>query len=275
MPEIKQFFATNQFRADDTGSRAYETLGRRVGGQYGAAGNDIRDIGRMKAATINMLGRWPQNILELEKREAERAFKRQGGGGPPGAANWRPGGSAVGGVNVVGSRSSITDSQFAPRYMPNLAALNEMSEGARQFGSALGSGIALGYQRPDYPRGSAGFEREQSQLRRERLQEEREAERDLRLSQAAEQKRWDLYEKDLGAHNKRLEDAGRMYQEGSRQGTSTDYGSEIPEIMKPGQVENSRPWSDYLAAPGYPIEKLGRDIADGAVSTYNDVKEWF
>ena len=251
MPEIKQFFATNQFRADDTGSRAYETLGRRVGGQYGAAGNDIRDIGRMKAATINMLGRWPQNILELEKREAERAFKRQQYRGPQG-------GEPTGGVRSISRGGSVTDSQFAPRYHPNMAALNEMSEGARQFGNALGSGIALGYQRPDYPRGSAGFEREQRELRREREQSEREEARQLRLDQAAYEKRWDLYEKDLNKHNEDIRKDGVKYTEGF-QGPTADYGGASDPNMTPGQVTNDESW----------FSSAGRSIVNTAYETFD------
>ena len=186
MPELKPFIATNTFRTDDSGYAAYETLGRRVGNQYEQAGNDLRDIGRAKAATINMLGRWPFNILELEKRETERYYR--GTRGMQGGTSSLPGGVVSRGR--VGIDYGGTSGLYAPMRMPNLAALNEMSEGAGQFGRMLGGPSQLPYQS------------EKSRMAEQQYQ--REQDRKLRLAQDEWQKRWDVYEKGLDKYNEEL-----------------------------------------------------------------------
>ena len=224
MPELKPFIATNTFRTDDSGYSAYATFARRAGSQYEQAGNDIRDIGRAKAATINMLGRWPFNILELEKRETERYYR-----GTRGA----PGGSASlpRGFNVVsgGSSGSITDAQFAQRRMPNLAALNEMSEGAAAFGNMLGGSgrYPPGYRPPGSQYGNLTdlrLRREYEEARQEAI-DERERARQEQLEYAAAQKRWDYYEKNLDKYNAAVEAGAQQASPYGVYGTSNDPAS--------------------------------------------------
>jgi hypothetical protein len=181
MPEIKPFFATNQFRTDDSGYSAFETLGRRVGAQYEQAGNDLRDIGRSKAQVINMLGRWPMNILDLEKRETARLT----------AGSQSSGSKSGSGVSVAGGGRRVAD-PWARRF-PDLSALNEMSNGAASFGRMVGGYPGMGgTMSPEYRRNIED-------------QQKRETDRYNQLQDAASQKRYDLYEKGLSDYNKSLQ----------------------------------------------------------------------
>lgn len=172
MPSIKEFVSTNTYRPENSGYNAFETLGRRVGGQYDQAGNDLRDIGRAKAAVTNMLGRWPFNIIELEQRAAEQA-----------AVKSKPssGGFSIGGFYSGGGRS---------RRSPSYAAFNQMSEGAGALGQMLrGPATSTPSDRDGYS-----------------AQTLRERDRQAQLDAAASEKRWDLYEKNLNEYNKDLND---------------------------------------------------------------------
>lgn len=250
MPELKPFTAANTFRTDDSGYAAFETLGRRVGGQYEQAGNDFRDIGRAKAATINMLGRWPFNILELQKRETERY--RTGVRG-------RSDGAEPGGMSVRAGRSgsSVTDAQFAPRRMPNLAALNEMSEGAGAFGRMVGGSREVGSStRSDRD----GYSR---QVLRER-------DRQARLDNEASQKRWDTYEKDLNKYNDALEETTQKWfneQTPDGYGNAGDYGGEDTT----GQYTNQTTASGRsVTVPVYqPDEQPENDAGGGGFSIFS------
>ena len=219
MPELKQYFATNTYRPDESGFAAFETFGRRVGSEYGRAASDIKEIGRTKAATINMLGRWPFNILELEKRESERAMRSSP------QSQSRP----MGGVVTRPSSSGITDSQFGARYMPDLAALNEMSEGAAYFGRMVSGS-------PSYGRGYSGpgsqygnltdlrLRREYEEAKQQAI-EERERERQEQLEEAAYQKRWDLYERNLDKYNEKIQADAQKASPYGVYGTSNDPSS--------------------------------------------------
>src|ERR1041385_2567652 len=116
MPTIKEFTAPVGYRVNDSGFSAFETMGRRVGGQYNEAANDIRTAGRVRGDITRMIGRWPFNIIELEQRAAEQATARSGGG-----AGLRTRGGGGGG------RGGIPDpiSDFPIERMPNLDALNQ------------------------------------------------------------------------------------------------------------------------------------------------------
>lgn len=230
MPELKGFTATNTFRTDDSGYSAYGQFARRAGAQYEQAGNDIRDIGRAKAATINMLGRWPFNILELQKRETERYAQGTRGSQQSGAP---------GGVSVVSRpRSGIdyggTTGLYPQMRMPNLAALNEMSEGAGAFGRMMGQQSIsnsdydkYGYRPPGSQYGNLTdlrLRREYDEARQEAY-EERERARQEQLEYAAAQKRWDLYEKNLDKYNTAVEEAAQKATPYGTYGVSNDPGS--------------------------------------------------
>ena len=226
MPELKPFIATNTFRTDDSGYAAYETLGRRVGNQYEQAGNDIRDIGRAKAATINMLGRWPFNILELQKRETERYFKGVRGSAGGSASN--PGGVISQGRS--GPDYGGTSGLYPQMRMPNLAALNEMSEGAGVFGRMMGGSSQLPYLA------------EKDRVAQQQYQ--REQDRKLRLAQDEWQKRWDLYEKGLDEYNTKLDKSTQEWADSTVSGTdysqSPDYGGGTQSgVVVPVEVINS------------------------------------
>lgn len=121
MPSIKEFVASNTYRADSSGYNAFETLGRRVGGQYDQAGNDLRDIGRAQAAGISMLGRWPYNVIELEQRRAKAA--------------------AASSKSASGGGASILRGQGggSSRRRPSGGGFGQMSEGAGAFGRMANS----------------------------------------------------------------------------------------------------------------------------------------
>lgn len=255
---IKQFFATNNARTDN-GYQAFETLGRRVGGQYDQAGNDLRDIGRAKADVINMVGRWPFNIIELEERSAARAALRSSSAAQTSTLPAR--GYSV---RVVGSGSSITDGQFAPRVMPNLASLNELSEGAAYLGRSLG-GSQLPYLAEKSRIEAQQFNREQS--------------RKLAAAQNAWQKRWDLYEKGLDKYNEGLEKRGSEYVKSQDELLRTEggYGSYGPGGENPGSTppassvydaEGRNPWDKGYTETEEPF------YGGGGYSSWNPIG-WF
>lgn len=181
MARIREFAAGNSLHTDDKGFAAFETLGRRVGGQYDQAGNDLRDIGKANAAAINAIGRWPFNIIDLEQRQAARS---------------QPASKGTGGITARMGRSpggSITDEQFAPRRMPDLAALNQMSEGAGALGRMLGGGKS-GSGQLSY--------KDQAQLQKEAM-------RQYQVEQAALDKWQTNYDKGVSNYNDTLEEASR------------------------------------------------------------------
>lgn len=220
---IKQFFARNNARTD-SGYQAFETLGRRVGGQYDQAGNDIRDIGRAKADVINMVGRWPFNILELQKRTTAATAPAAA---PRGGYN----------VRVAGGGSSITDAQFAPRVMPNLAALNEMSEGAAYLGRALGGGG-----------GPSTLPSARERRRREDDRFEREQARKQAAANAAWQKRRDLYDKGLSKYNEDLMKETQDWYNKSG-GVGREYGNDMSGPSSTYDSSGNQPWESDYAPP--------------------------
>jgi hypothetical protein len=197
MATLKEFEAKNTYRMDDKGYQAFETFGRRVGGSYNAAGNDLRDIGRAKSSAMQMIGRWPFNIIELQKRESERAaaLAQQGRYGPSGGVNVRG-----------GAGGSLTDQQFAPRRMPNLAALNQMAEGAGAFGGFV-NGYVGGGGRNDYRGPYDPMQHGETSSDRDGYSAQvlRERDRQMRLDQLAAEKRWEEYEKSLDKYNEKIE----------------------------------------------------------------------
>lgn len=184
MPQLKEFVAGNTYRADESGYSAFETLGRRVGGQYNEAGNDIRDIGRAQSAVTGMIGRWPFNIIELEQREADRAAKLAdaGRGAGGGSVNIGQGGRSRGGSGRGGSGR-----------IPGMGSLNQMSEGAGAFGRGIAS--AFGKTGSSTRSDRDGYS---AQVLRER-------DRQSRLDALASEKRWDAYEKEIGDRNAEMD----------------------------------------------------------------------
>jgi hypothetical protein len=223
MATLKEFEAKSTYRMDDKGYQAFETFGRRVGGSYNAAGNDLRDIGRAKSSAMQMIGRWPFNIIELQKRESERAaaLAQQGRYGPSGGVNVRG-----------GAGGSLTDQQFAPRRMPNLAALNQMAEGAGAFGGFVNGYVGGGGYSTSTPSDRDGYS---AQVLRER-------DRQMRLDQLAAEKRWEEYEKSLDDYNKYVNDQATASVKDTRgqpvststepnspyYGVTSDYGGVAP-----------------------------------------------
>lgn len=250
---IKQFFATNNARADDSGYSAFETLGRRVGGQYNQAGNDLEQIGRSKADVINMVGRWPFNLIELQQRAFRQANTAQQASAPGRAPVMQSG------VRVVGG-PSITDSQFAPRYMPDLAALNEMSAGAATLGRMVG-GSQLPYMA--------------EQRRLANAQADREQRRKYDAAAAAWQKRWDLYEKSLDKYNDNLAEETRKWAEQQLKngGYGTEYGGGDTVMRNPTgpdyEVIPQTPYSvpegtgGNIKVPDYVPDTTGGDYGGG------------
>ena len=226
MPQLKEYAATGNIRTDDKGFAAFETLGRRVGGQYDQGGNDLRDIGRAKAAVDTMIGRWPYNIIELEQRAAEQADKRTQG--QPAPARFRMPGSTPANFHIANAHvKSITDEQFAPRGPGGQGtSYNEggrgshaqMSEGAGALGSMLG-GMG-GTMSPEYRKAI-------------QAQQDAEQQRADQLAIAAADKRWNLYEQGLDKYNKQLQDwagqpafsEGNPYPTNQPVSTSTDPNS--------------------------------------------------
>lgn len=206
MPRIKEFVSTNTFRADEKGYSAFETLGRRVGGQYDQAGNDLRDVGRAQAAVTQMIGRWPFNIIELERREAERE-----------AAKAAPARGGSSGFSIGGARRG---SDPWARRMPDLAALNQMSEGAGAFGRFASR----------YVGGTEGEIGSSTRSDRDgySAQTLRERDRRAQLDYLARQKSWDAYQKGLGEYNEKInEDADKSVEGilGQPVGISNDENS--------------------------------------------------
>jgi len=205
MPRIPQYSSSGDYRPTDRGINAYDTMGRRIAGQYDAAASDIAQAGRVGAQMSTMIGRWPWNVLSLRQRlqsQADKAAAAAGGGGSAGGG--------AGGFRTQGGRGSITDAQFAPRRMPDLAALNQTSEGMGAIGryaSSLG-GSSQDYQRYGYrPPGSQYGNLADLAERRGRddaiygAQKEAENKRQAQLDALAQQKSWDNYEKNLATYN--------------------------------------------------------------------------
>lgn len=178
MPSIKEFVASNTYRPEDKGYSAFETLGRRVGGQFDQAGNDIRDIGRAQAAATNMIGRWPFNIIELEQRAAkEAATVLRGQGAAPGKGR---GGFSIQGPGRGGYGGS--------RRSPNYSSFDQMSEGAGSLGRMLHTeGSSTRSDRDGYS-----------------AQALREKDRWQQLYNAAQRKQWDSWNKELNDYNKKV-----------------------------------------------------------------------
>lgn len=195
MPQIKEFTATNTFHTDDKGYSAFETLGRRVGGQYDQAGNDLRDIGRVKSNVTAMIGRWPFNLIELEQRAAKKASQSTSSEG--------------GGVNILRGQSG-----GGSRRSPGRGPFEQMSEGAGAFGRFAnslvgGEGTVTTSDRDGYSQ----------QVLKER-------DRQARLDELASQKRWDAYQKSLDKYNTTIEtDAQKAADSYTKAGAyGADYG---------------------------------------------------
>lgn len=241
MARIPEYTASGEFHAIDRGLNAYDTMGRRVAGQYDAASTDLAQAGRVTAQASEMIGRWPFNILKLMRSQSQ-AQDRAGSGG----------------VNIRTARSgrSITDAQFAPRYMPDLAALNQMSEGMGQvgrysktistppggYGSSGGSSRSGSSNSPylsGYQESQRGFGTTSDRDGYSAL-ELKQRDREAQLYDMAEQKSWDNYEKNLSKYNA---DVLSNAQQASPYGVyptstddnssytslDTDYGSPAPE----------------------------------------------
>lgn len=222
MPRIQEYTASGDFRGSDKGIAAYDTLGRRVAGQYDAAATDMTQAGRVRGQQELMIGRWPFNIIRLQNSAAQQAAARSSGGSP-------------GGVVTRGTSGSITDDQFAPRHMPDLNALNQLSEGMGNLGR-VASQSSMRQQANDFvkygyrPEGSQYGNLTDLRQRREfedaqiNAREEAQRKRERQLDDAASQKRWDNYEKNLGAYNKSL-DAWANQPAGSASNTTNDPSS--------------------------------------------------
>lgn len=199
MPRIPDYTASGAFRPSDKGIAAYDTLGRRVAGQYDAAASDLAQAGRVTAQAKLGIGRWPFNIIKLQNSVLERKAARL------------PAESA-GGVVTRGSSGSITDAQFATRRMPNLAALNEVSEGmgslgrvTRYYGGGSGGDGDSRYGLSGYDESRTGggttSDRDGYSARELAIRD-----RNARLAELAAQKRWDQYEKNLERYNAAIND---------------------------------------------------------------------
>lgn len=229
MPAIKEYVAPiKEYQGDNAGYNAFDTLGRRVVAQYEAAGNDVAAIGKSKAAMMGYIGRWPFNIIELEQRAAGSYGFRRGQQGREG-----------GGSRTVVARGggSITDSQFAPRRMPNLAALNEMSEGAGAFGDMLGGGRSSG--------GSQLYEMRMAREARDARymqQQEREQQRQNAMYDALSAKSWDKWQKELSSYNKSVNDnANKWYYNEKNPAANPDWGTAMSgQAVSISPVPNSQ-----------------------------------
>ncbi len=233
MARIQGFTAPSAIRSSDQGFSAFETYGRRVAGQFDQAANDIREIGRSKAAVTNMLGRWPLNIIDLEQRAQAEADKRNQNQGQSPAA-FRTGGAFGGqrvnfnvvrpergvqhnsGVDSAGDRGGHIGSGSGSGR--GTGSYDQMSEGAGRLGSMLG-GMG-GTMSPEYRRAI-------------QAQQDAEQSRIDRLDQAASDKRFNLYEKNLDTYNQNLDkwaaqpafSEGNPYPVNQPVSTSTDPNS--------------------------------------------------
>lgn len=225
MPRIQEYTASGDFRGSDKGIAAYDTMGRRVAGQYDAAASDMTQAGRVTAQSAMMIGRWPFNIIKL-MNSGQAGRGAQPGTGPSGVS-----------VKTVGGNSNITDGQFAPRHMPDLNALNQLSEGMGRLGQGASQTAAqlrqqaqdlakYGYRAPGSQYGNLTDLRNQREYENS-IEDAKQAIEDRRaqqLSDAAYQKHWDNYEKNLADYNNKLEAWGNQ-PAGSPVGTSNDPNS--------------------------------------------------
>lgn len=254
MPRIQEYNASGEFHASDKGIAAYDTMGRRVAGQYDAAASDMTQAGRVTAQSQLMIGRWPFNIIKLQNNQAARAAQRDTAAAKGG-----------GGVNIRAARSgpSITDDQFAPRRMPNLAALNEVSEGMGSLGSYLGRGAqqdTQNYDRYGYrPAGSQYGNLADLAARRglddARYNAQREAEqrRQDQLNAAAYEKSWNKYEKQLDQYNQEVRgEAQKASPYGTYQNSNdpnspyTGYGGVADRPVTSGEMPDGYKSSDPM-----------------------------
>jgi len=119
MPKIAEYTAPNEkITPSQAGFAAWETAGRRIGPLYGQIAADIKEAGTLKAQQFTDIGRWPFAILQLQKEQAAAEAARQ-------AAAAKGGG---GGVRIARAEN------IGPEQFPNLAALNELSQGAATLG---------------------------------------------------------------------------------------------------------------------------------------------
>lgn len=212
MPQIKEFTATNTLHTDDKGYAAYETLGRRIGGQYDQAANDLRDIGRARADATQMIGRWPFNIIQLEQREA---------GAGPQSRNRGPGG---GGANIGGFGRSGGRGGGGGR-----GSFEQMSEGAGAFGQLAnqyvgGRGNNFATSTPSNRDGYS------AQVLKER-------DRQSQLDYLAQQKSWDAYNKNLGKYNDSiLNDAQKSADDGSFLTNNPDTSGLQQQMIQSGDA---------------------------------------
>jgi len=222
MPQLKEYVAGGTSRTDDKGFAAFETLGRRVGGQYDQAGNDLRDIGRAKSAITAGIGRWPFNIIELTQRAAKDAEARAKGEETPQRSAADTGGGG-GGFHAVRDRSGRGSGGYGGG---GTRGLEELSEGMGALGRGFhrGAGTIDDYdgrgrnQRVEpgsgYAESRTGFGTTASRDGLSALELQRR-DRQAQLDELASQKRWDAYEKNLATYNKDILDSAQK---------STPYG---------------------------------------------------
>lgn len=243
---IKEFTAPEGgFRVNDSGYNAFETEGRRIGGSYNQAASDIEKIGRVQGDTTTSIGRWPFNILELQRQIAARraaiyeAANNTGAGGIRGTS-----------VRVVGGGRGGGIPDFPYERMPDLAALNQMSEGASAFGRIGGGLVGRGMSDAEALRGA-------SMAR----QLDREEQRRMALDAAAQQKAWDAEVKRMAAQqNQTMKDAEEWYR--SQPYTSpTSYDEASPYYERGGD--------DYGGTGTVPTTDYG-----GGGSTWYNPMSW-
>lgn len=199
MPRIPQYEATGEFRPTNLGLNAFDTMGRRVAGQYDAAASDMTQAGRTAAQMRGMIGRWPWNVLQVRGRMADRIAKEAA------AANKSVSGGKAGGFTTLGGANGRGRSDPWARRMPDLAALNQTSEGMGRLGRMLGGGDrgnSGGLSGRDESFGGDGVSSDRDGYSaRELAIRDRQAQ----LDDLAAAKRWDKYEENLRNYNKDLE----------------------------------------------------------------------
>lgn len=217
MARIQGFTAPSAIRSSDQGFSAFETYGRRVAGQFDQAANDIREIGRSKAAVTNMLGRWPLNIIDLEQRAQAEADKRNQAQGQ-GPAQFRMPGSTKANFNVVRPERGLTHnsgvdsagSRGGSSGHGGGSPYDQMSEGAGRLGSMLGGHRGAGTDQEDT---SGNVRTDRAAIARQ----DRETKRYNDMIDAMNAKDWALYERNLDKHNENLQNwaSQPVYSEGN------------------------------------------------------------
>ncbi len=261
MPRIQDYTPSgNDFRTSNAGIGAFDTMGRRVAGQYDAAASDMAQAGRVTAAAQLMIGRWPFNIIKLQNS----AYKVQA----PSRVGGQPGGGGGGVVVRPSSGGGITDSQFAPERFPDMAALNQLSEGMGQLGRGFHRGAGSIYDPDgnneimrsgrsingpgsgrDESRGGFGTTADRDGYSaRELAMRDRQAQ----LDEAMHQKRWDTYEKNLAGYNKDiLDNAQKATPYGTYQNGSDYPGTEFGDaITDPKAITRAAGYPNIGATPG-------------------------